>query len=517
MNKTVNTKAYRQSAKQHGQSLIIALVIMFVLLFIGGIFVGLVARNLQNGGRDRDTVSAKELSEAGVAFCDSQLMNSPEGADWRPAPTLPASAQDPDFLWLQTGDWSRVMMTNGRALVRVTYEPRFIPDVANPGQVVLDPLSKMLKIESIGRPGVLDPNDPTTYLNTPSPRLRRQLLAYKAIGLTDYLIFDTNKNNESKFKSIIGLPPVSVYLPTGYSGPKYPLARQIGGLNVRTPGLSAAQYAVPGAPMRINGDVQFIGNTKLGVRPSLGEQIIVAGSIRGDQATTDIPFNVGTDISAGPRITNLDTNATSNILNTNDANFSTANGILRDDSANPDKFGYARGASRLDPPLLDYVDAVTQQSRYRQLTRNSGRLISNGGAVIDTGLYTMGSGFYIDNFTSVEPESKNVQNGRSISTVWFSPQLGQSARWYGNYYVPVGAYIDMGYPTVQQRDPNTSELVPNSSVAIPGFQIYRDDAAFRDPFGGTGQQQQTFTFFIYKPVGLRPVIKLENDYNRLAL
>src|SRR5258708_2687405 len=127
---------------RRGQSLIVAVIVLFVLLFIGGIFVGLVARNLSNSGRARDTIRALALAEAGIGYCDLFLMSSPEGADWRPAPTPIVNIQDPDRLWLQGGDWTRVPLTDGRALVRVTYQPAFITDPADPlGQKqILDPL-----------------------------------------------------------------------------------------------------------------------------------------------------------------------------------------------------------------------------------------------------------------------------------------------------------------------------------------------------------------------------------------
>src|SRR5215813_4056427 len=77
--------------RTRGQSLIVAVIVMFVLLFIGGIFVGLVAHNLLNAGRARDTLSAQQFAEAGIKQMQNYLLYSPEGADYRPAPTQPIS------------------------------------------------------------------------------------------------------------------------------------------------------------------------------------------------------------------------------------------------------------------------------------------------------------------------------------------------------------------------------------------------------------------------------------------
>lgn len=71
-------------AEQKGQSLILALTIMFLLLFLGGIFVALVARNLVRAQRSGESLSAEYLAEVGIRYADNQLTYSADGADWRP-------------------------------------------------------------------------------------------------------------------------------------------------------------------------------------------------------------------------------------------------------------------------------------------------------------------------------------------------------------------------------------------------------------------------------------------------
>ncbi|HZP84682.1 MAG TPA: hypothetical protein VFB21_23810, partial [Chthonomonadaceae bacterium] len=137
---------YRRARR--GQTLIVAVAVLFVLLFIGGVFVALVASNLAAAGRGRDVQDAQALADAGIQFCKTQLIQSMDGADWRPAPTAPLTSTvdtqgvtDPDYFWLSKG-FSRMSLPGGRALIRVTYEPR--PD---------DPRSQLIKVESVGRPG----------------------------------------------------------------------------------------------------------------------------------------------------------------------------------------------------------------------------------------------------------------------------------------------------------------------------------------------------------------------------
>jgi len=84
--------SYRMRRAHRGQTLIIALAVLFVLLFIGGLFVVQIARNLTATGRGKDTSNAQSFSEAGINYCANQLTYSEEGADWRPAPTPPFTA-----------------------------------------------------------------------------------------------------------------------------------------------------------------------------------------------------------------------------------------------------------------------------------------------------------------------------------------------------------------------------------------------------------------------------------------
>ena len=490
-----------------GQSLVVAVIVMFILLFVGGIFVAIVARNLTNSGRAKDTIRAFQLAVAGIQHCDNFLMNSPEGADWRPAPDKIVNNQDPDRLWLQGGDWTRIQLTDGRALVRVTYQPQYIPDPADPlGQrMILDPLSRRIKIESIGRPGFLDPNDPTTFLNTPAPRLRRELVAYKSIGITDYMFYVTNRWNDTKAQADIGVPTVSVRKPTGYAGTEYPLGMQFG-MPQRRFGAVAGTYFDPGGPIYANCHLNLIGNVLFGLHPSNGEGIFSSNKITVE----------ANDPASPPMLRNMLTGINGQIYRTDDPQFTTFMGLLRDGSASPDANGFTRSITRLVPPTIDLVDPSSGLTRYRLSTRNSGPIL-NG---INTGQVGMGSGMYINNFNNRDEESGKTTNLRSL---WLNPYVNNGQKttgWNGPYFIPQGVFLDFGYPVVQARDPNTSDLVPNSFVATPGVRVVRDpnDEHFRDPAGRFASTAEVdFTFFIYKPVGQRPVIKLESEFHRSAL
>jgi len=482
----------------------VAIVALFVLLFIGGLFVGLVARNLLNAGRSRETVSASALADAGVRYASDFLENSPEGADWRPAPTQLTDGRDPDRRWLETGLYTRVPLTRGRALVRVTMEP-------DPQK----PLGKYIRIEAIGRPGFVDPEDPTTFTTAPAPRLMRRRVAYKAVGITDYLRFVTNRDNESKFEAAIGMPPIGVAA-----------WMQLGGMRARAVGISGppANSPITGAPMYINGDLHLLNNVTIALNPRNNEAVYVAGNVRLETGDANDPTrqlarlnNLAANApNAEPLPPPLGTGAGLPMILPSEAPvYTTFGGLIRDAAPTPDVAGYARSISRLNPPSIDAADPSSGVTRYVTLTRDSGwslRRKTRSGWV-NTGRIGLGSGIYINNTRSRELESTGVAGGQSLRSVWLKP--GSSPSWNGPYYIPPAAYVEFGYPIVQERDA-TGAPVPGSYVRMPGFRIVRDvsDAMWVDPSGLVQTREQVYTFFIYKAAGRRPVLKLDNALYR---
>ncbi|NUQ70896.1 MAG: hypothetical protein HUU17_08755 [Chthonomonadales bacterium] len=504
MNPADEMSTRRYSRREQGQSLLVAVIALFVLLFIGGLFVGLVARNLMSAGRSRETIAAAALADGGIRYVSDFLETSPEGADWRPEPTPLTDARDPDRRWLETGAFTRVSLARGRALVRVSLSP-------NPQ----DPTGKYLRIEAVGRPGFVDSQDPTTFTNSPAPRLMRRRVAYKAIGLTDYLRYVTNRDRESKFEAAIGMPPIGV-----------PAWMQLGGMPVRAAGMGGppAGYSLPGAPMYINGDLHLLNNVTLALNPGNHETVYVAGKVKVEPGDPNDPARQtarindlgATNSNAEPLPAPFGSGAGLPAILPSDApTFTTYGGLLRDASMGPDVNGYARSISRLDPPSLEAADPASGVSRYLALTRDSGRSLrrlSRPGWV-NTGRIGLGSGVYINNPRSRELETTAVSGGQSLRSVWLRP--GSSAYWNGPYYIPPAAYIEFGYPIVQERT-TTGAPIPGSFVRQPGFRIVRDvsDAMWVDPSGRIRTREQVFTFFIYKGSGQRPVLKLDNALYR---
>ncbi len=226
----------RRRAFQRGQSIVVALLVLLLLGLAGALFVTIVARNLLNARHASRVVTADQYARAGITFAAAQLSNSMDGADWRPPlqtqllnpPTelreqarytaavnangLPMpNANDPDAKYLEAG-FARYNTGSGRFLLRLTYTPVLLRDSATSpyydpvfqkdvnGQEipVAVPPGKYIKIESIGREGVIDAQDPTTYTNNrSSDRLQAYQVAYQPIGITDYARFETNLSNRS--------------------------------------------------------------------------------------------------------------------------------------------------------------------------------------------------------------------------------------------------------------------------------------------------------------------------------
>lgn len=250
-----------------GQTLIIAIIILGVLLILGFAFASIVSRNITEAGRSARRTVAGDLSRAGVEYAHNQLVTSSLGADWRPEPTVPqfdvaGFSKDPDALYLRPGTgfpvtpnparptvqiidrggpdymgaYSRVNFDKGRALVRVRWAPSSFGAFASPvrGGLRTPGLARnYLIIESVGRPGnpITTQNklDPTRQLKEAVQiasfadqaalqnalgRVRkedsqitdtRKLVAFASIGIIESGRYIHNKHNVSR-PAEIGFP-----------------------------------------------------------------------------------------------------------------------------------------------------------------------------------------------------------------------------------------------------------------------------------------------------------------------
>lgn len=499
-----------------GQTLIVAIAVIFILLFVGSVFVAQIARNLIAAGRSRDTADAQALAEAAVRYADTQLTSSPEGADWRPAPSPPLTAAndlqgttDPDYYWLagldannQPRGFSRITMAGGRALVRVSYEP-------HPS----DPRSQLLKIEAVGRPGDLaGGSDPTVFVQEGNaPQLRRELIAYKQIGITDYLRFITKKDNTAA-TSYLGMPAIGVQATAVYGDPS--IAATLGTGNDGLGGNNFSDYMI-GAGIRSNMSIVIGGDTFFYASPARPfEGIQVDGKISTSPTNaTGTPQTYENQV-IGPTVPNYDpANA---IRNSDDPTRTTNNGTVRDGSSSSDSQGYNNGIPRLDPPVIETPTPGDSVLRYRALTRDSGRWSVVNGRRFNSGQNGWGTGIYVNNPGDLQREtsSRSVNGSYSLRADWLNPNNQFSlSYWQGPFYRPPGVLVELlgdrirltrsddgvftrpdGTPITTQggkvmdiplRDADrTSYTFPDGSVfALPTYPHDGDEPGATSPFG----------------------------------
>lgn len=439
----------KRTRTERGQTLVIALLVSFVLLILGGVFITVIARNILNVQQARERLSAEYFAESGLNYAIDQLVRSEFGADWRPIPDNITTPADPDYFWLKpynpadgTGGYTRINLQNGRALIRVSYQ--------SSGPVHRQPV---IKIESVGRVGTIDPNDPTTF--TLADRTSRaERVAYMQIGTIDYLRFVMNKEQRGTLMEL-GAEDIGIGVPY----------RTILG----KPGEG-------GGSIYVNGNLRLSGNVEIAINPDLGERVYVAGEVVHNTGA-QVEMIVGTN--------------TFNLLPSNAPNFTTVNGLYRDGRPLTAADGYPRAIAYLEPPRMDTVDPATNLPRYVATTQESGiwRQRPNG-VWFNTGQYGFGRGIYINNAQDIQQESRGFLGGYTLRGDWVNP--GKSRFWNGPFYEPPGAFIEL-----------VEVLNHDGSVRAQGFRITRNQADPRDvwysPITGLPTNLKTMNFFFRNP------------------
>ncbi len=523
--------------RQQGQTLVIALIVLGVLLVLGLVFLGLINRNILNATRSRTRSVATDLAEAGVRYAHGQLLTSGLGADWRGTPTgvqesAPNVTGDPDIYYIRPasglnlpdgqidlggpdglGPFVRIHFPGGRSLTRVRYgatDATPTPAVAggplrNPGAA-----RAQLIIESVGRQGVINEKDPTTFNAQGGLQYRafantadlmdnlnrmaqangqiatsRKMTAFAPIGIIDFARFETNvfKSSAPIEMGIPGGLGASVFDDIGYA--KGATTGVIQDQPVGSPDL-AAVTGTPGettslsgpnslrgfGSMMFNGDVNFYGRNDVYLNRTLGDGIHIAGRAVGTDGGTlnlyTVQFNpAGTsrkyeyyDPTRGDyygnnpfRVSLADNGALS--YDSQDPNFSTAGGMIQDGSSRTDRQGFPSGVGRLEPPSILAADPDTKVTRYVQMTRESGNVGPRG----NDGQVGHGAGVYVNNAADrqepLDAEGRRIVGSqRALFDDWLNPNSGAAeSGWKGPFYVPRGAVVQLQYDGFSiQRD-----------------------------------------------------------------
>lgn len=496
----VNFASYKR--RTQGQTLIIAILVLGLLLILGTVFASIIGRNVNDSGRARNRTLASDLAESGVRYAHYQLLHSSSGADWRPQyvpPTMSAVdfSRDPDALYMRPasafafpgfshadkggpdgyGPFTRVEFDKGRSLVRVRYAPSNTVgtsstagsgSIRQPGKV-----KNMLVIESVGRSGKVRASDPTTMLKgqvqvsnyasqaalasalstmkqlDPTLSQMRKIVAVAQIGLTDYSRYITNIFNVST--------------PAEFGSPVAGSGGDSSGLGVEygdsiTAGNFAAQPVTVetvlggtisdsadvrryngGGSLFSNASLMLFGRTVFNLDPVNGDGVKVAGSIKPANSASAVDLILPDGARTGTSTVTL----TGNQLDSGSGAFSTIAGAFRDGVPDADAAGSARSIGRIEPPSILDVDPVSGVNRYLPLTRDSG-IIASGR---NTGRFGFGQGIYIDctERENIPTESDREKTGaaRSIVQDWLNPNQDTGSGWEGPYYRPVAPLVLM--------------------------------------------------------------------------
>jgi len=528
---------FRSTHARHerGQTIIVAMIVLGLLLLLGFVFLGILNRNIKTAGFLGARGIANDLSEAGVRYAHQQLLQSPLGADWRGQPTPiiasnPANTTyDPDAFFLRPpavtaggvrldfingsgikdlggpdglGPFFRVNFPNGRALVRVRYAPSDANILRNqPSGPLRNPgvARQYILIESVGRQGAVSVTDPT-LLASQTPRIFRDFAdeaqfrqalnqfradqaqyggiqfnrAFASIGLIETARFVTNKYRVSRPIEIGNIEELGATYRGANVGSNLPLV--MGG-TIPIPG----QGVLPlGGSAHFNGDLRIHGDIALNMNATLGDGLTVAGTISGDansqlQVTATRVVN-GTYTPPGTATLQPNGAVGVDTYNSRSPYFTTLGGLVRDGVAEIDRNGYPRGVGlKVAPTML----GRNGENRYLTITRESGFAAGGG----NSGRFGHGQGVYVDNlsdrFGGVTEESRRIRGANySLVEEWLNPGA-ENTRWNGTFlYTPQAAYVMLlpdGF-TIQRSGANDRERtwkLPNGADSGESFIRYR--------------------------------------------
>jgi hypothetical protein len=336
-----------------GQTLIIAIIILGVLLILGVAFSIIVSQSVSLSGDALRRQIANDLAKAGIETMHERMLNSSADVGFLNTNlvNLPDFTKDPDAMYLRPpsflqyptpsgnvidlggpdglGSFSRFEFDRGRSLVRVRYAPSDYDAFADPTGALKQPgrARRYLIIESIGRPGAVTVGgriDPTRQL-TEAVQIRnyasaavmaqalarmheidarvlptRKMIAFATLGVGDDALFITDINHTSA-KAEIGWPKSG-------AGGTITSAASAGayytGIPVTVPTLVGASYpepnmgsanlwrTVPGlGSIRSNTSLVLHGDWLVHLNSALGESVSVAGTIEAANDASTFAFS----------------------------------------------------------------------------------------------------------------------------------------------------------------------------------------------------------------------------------
>jgi hypothetical protein len=511
-----------------GQVLLIAVLLMTAILLMGILFVAVVMYNQHQSARHADMLLARSLAEAAIRYADYMLQYSPLGADWRPPrpPMYDQATGSYDFgFWgadgipetdddyylpeeivrgyygirdSSTGAILRVGFTrypdptgastsgpvmdqntlgDGHALLRVVYDPDPPFEYSDTGTQA-DELSNHIKIEAVG-------------VVAGRAAVQQRLVCYKPIGLTDYLIWVTDKTNTGKTAYLGAVPWVDLdnsgsieihglgsalsdrgeFLVSYFEGPiRVNSHLQLLGGNLAgsplpnaplDPDQASNQFLMTTTPIprKANGDPKdpsdpndtpwggYLRADAIEVRYGISDpaQNVPGSNVPGQTSAVRKRY---WDDGSGAVVTEANG---STIWPSQHPAFATYEGLVRDGAETTDGAGVSRFVKPLSAPDVFLRDPLTGVDRYRSLTCHSGDPITVGGSATYKGAFGHGDGMYVDNFSDLQfASSDGVHDLESLIDDWMREIPEGDARsgdsgWNATYtlYVPPGVEVEL--------------------------------------------------------------------------
>lgn len=485
----------RRRGARRGQTLFLALAILFLLVILGGIFVSLILRNLNRASRQGASDDALSLALAGIRYAAQQFRSSPRGAEWRPVPTEPLwrdpiptaplaalRALDPDQEWLDPArtnnlPFVRVPTRGGRFLIRVTYLPAFRPSSAAAEAAnafdQFDPNSRFVLVEAIGRPGEFDPNDPTSFAQDPTAVSapgnvrgpQRKVEAYVPVGLLDQLWWVTNLTGE-RGPAKFGATPFFDEL---RNPREYPLVLEGGvraDVDLKFTGRTVIRlYPARGEAIRVKGNIDIEPRSNVTANPGQPPVRLdilddTAGGAPGQVPPDNQDDDPSNDIAVAQGA--LQPSATLNPFALPDSGLDVKYLVSDDRRRWDDTLLNVRSTRQLFAPSLDASDPTTGKSRLLLLTRDSGQQLTytdfmgvqrtaNSGAfgLVDQALPAVirAKGFYLDNFGDIQYPNDRA----AVKNEWLrrSRTGANYTGWLGEFYVPSVVEEGVNHPIAE--------------------------------------------------------------------
>jgi len=394
-----------------GQALIMAVLIMFLLAGLAGLFIAMINQALVETARAVDRAKLEEIAQAGLHQVQAELQYSPEGSDWRPD----AGPDHANRGWISYAE--------GFYKVTVGYGPN--TEIGNGHAFRDNPLDRLVKIDIEARyalqnvPQMDDQNDPsyTIYENGYRSKKRfltRKITAFMPIGLTDNVRWITNMSGSTE-PVVLG------------NGLTYDNLKTVSSINMADDQLnnagnqataSAICYSMFVGPVRsetslklgnalfylTNGDPNYKSNCAMASQVNRQDLIEVVGAL-----------------------TSYENSSARAVAMINANNQSIASGVdLRSGSvALPVQYLETKDNNPLIRPMkaprLDQVDPVSGIDRYRALTRDSlfSDLMSSSASSATAWnlILGRGDGVYIDNHEEIQYNGDT----EALQQEWLNP------------------------------------------------------------------------------------------------